>query len=37
MNERLRKMTRFAIVQRTVFGEAPPVQVEYTLRPFGRG
>lgn len=36
MNERLRKMTRFAIVQRTVLGEKPPVEVEYTLTPFGR-
>lgn len=36
MNERLRKMTRFTIVQRTVFGEKPPVQVEYELTPFGR-
>lgn len=36
MNERLRKMTRFTIVQRTVLGEKPPVQVEYALTPFGR-
>lgn len=36
MNERLRKMTRFGIVQRTVFGEKPPVQVEYVLTSFGR-
>jgi DNA-binding HxlR family transcriptional regulator len=35
MNERLRKMTRFGIVQRTVFGEKPPVKVEYRLTPFG--
>ena len=35
MNERLRKMTRFGIVERTVFGDAPPVEVEYTLTPFG--
>lgn len=35
MNERLRKMTRFGIVQRTVFGEKPPVEVEYRLTPFG--
>ena len=27
MNERLHKMTRFGIVQRTVVGEKPPVQV----------
>ncbi|GMU91035.1 MAG: hypothetical protein AMXMBFR4_00930 [Candidatus Hydrogenedentota bacterium] len=36
MNERLRKMIRFGIVRRTVFGEKPPVQVEYLLTPFGR-
>ena len=36
MNERLRKMIRFGIVQRTVFGEKPPVEVEYLLTPFGR-
>jgi len=35
MNERLRKMTRFGIVQRTVFGEKPPVEVDYRLTPFG--
>ena len=35
MNERLRKVTRFGIMQRTVFGEKPPVQVEYVLTPFG--
>jgi DNA-binding HxlR family transcriptional regulator len=36
MNERLRKMLRFGIAQRTVFGEKPPLEVEYTLTPFGR-
>lgn len=36
MNERLRKMTRFGILQRTVFGEKPPLEVEYQLTPFGR-
>ncbi|OIO05793.1 MAG: HxlR family transcriptional regulator [Elusimicrobia bacterium CG1_02_63_36] len=36
MNERLRKMTRFGILERTVFGEKPPVEVEYLLTPFGR-
>lgn len=35
MNERLRKMTRFGIVQRTVLGEKPPVEVEYRLTPLG--
>ncbi len=36
MNERLRKMMRFGILQRTVFGDRPPVEVEYRLTPFGR-
>lgn len=36
MNERLRKMIRFGIAERTVFGEKPPVEVEYTLTSFGR-
>lgn len=36
MNERLHKMIRFGIVQRTVFGEKPPVEVEYVLTAFGR-
>jgi DNA-binding HxlR family transcriptional regulator len=36
MNERLRKMLRFGIVSRTVYGEKPPVEVEYALTPFGR-
>jgi DNA-binding HxlR family transcriptional regulator len=36
MNERWRKMIRLGIVQRTVFGEKPPVEVEYVLTPFGR-
>ncbi len=36
MNERWRKMLRFGIVQRTVTGEKPPVEVEYRLTPFGR-
>ncbi|MFN0008792.1 MAG: winged helix-turn-helix transcriptional regulator [Planctomycetota bacterium] len=36
MNERLRKMLRFGIVQRTVIGERPPVEVEYVLTPYGR-
>jgi DNA-binding HxlR family transcriptional regulator len=35
MNERLRKMMRFGIVRRTVFGEKPPVEVEYLMTPFG--
>jgi len=36
MNERLRKMLRFGIVRRTVFGDKPPVEVEYVLTTFGR-
>ena len=36
MNERLRKMNRFGILRRTVLGEKPPVEVEYSLTPFGR-
>ena len=36
MNERLRKMLRFGIVQRTVYGDKPPIKVEYLLTPFGR-
>lgn len=36
MNERLRKMSRFGIIQRTVYGEKPPVEVEYHLTPFGK-
>jgi DNA-binding HxlR family transcriptional regulator len=35
MNERLRKMTRLGIVRRTVFGDRPPLEVEYVLTPFG--
>jgi DNA-binding HxlR family transcriptional regulator len=35
MNERLRKMTRFGILERRVFGDKPPVEVEYRLTPFG--
>jgi DNA-binding HxlR family transcriptional regulator len=35
LNERLRKMIRFGILQRTVLGEKPPVEVEYRLTPFG--
>jgi DNA-binding HxlR family transcriptional regulator len=36
MNERLRKFMRYGIVRRTVFGEKPPVEVEYALTGFGR-
>ncbi|MEM1211159.1 MAG: helix-turn-helix domain-containing protein [Planctomycetota bacterium] len=34
LNERLHKMLRFGVLQRTVYPEAPP-RVEYTLSPFG--
>jgi DNA-binding HxlR family transcriptional regulator len=36
MNERWRKMLRFGIVERTVTGEKPPLEVDYRLTPFGR-
>ena len=36
MNERWRTMVRFGIVSRTVFGDRPPIQVEYALTSFGR-
>jgi DNA-binding HxlR family transcriptional regulator len=36
MNERLRKMVRFGIVERTVFGTKPPLEVVYVLTPFGQ-
>jgi DNA-binding HxlR family transcriptional regulator len=36
MNERLAKLQRFAIVERTARGTKPPFEVEYTLTPFGR-
>jgi DNA-binding HxlR family transcriptional regulator len=35
LNERLRKLLRFGIIERHVFAEVPP-RVEYTLTPFGR-
>ena len=34
LNERLRKLTRFGIVEREVFAEVPP-RVEYRLSEFG--
>jgi DNA-binding HxlR family transcriptional regulator len=36
MSERLGKMIRFGLLKRTVFGEKPPVEVEYRLTPLGR-
>ena len=35
MNERLRKMLRYGIVQRSVQGEKPPLEVDYRLTEFG--
>lgn len=35
LNERLRKLTRFGILERRVFPETPP-RVEYHFTPFGR-
>jgi len=35
LNERLRKLLRFGIIEREVFAEVPP-RVEYRLTPFGR-
>ncbi len=36
MNERLRKMMRFGILERAVFGDKPPIEVQYRLTAFGR-
>ncbi len=35
MYERLNKMMRFGILERRVFGEKPPIRVEYHLTPLG--
>ncbi len=35
MNERLSKMTRFGILQRTALGEKPPLEVHYRLTALG--
>lgn len=34
LNERLRKLLRFGIIERQVFAEVPP-RVEFTLTPYG--
>jgi DNA-binding HxlR family transcriptional regulator len=36
MNERLRKMLRYGILEREVKGDKPPVEVEYRFTPFGQ-
>jgi DNA-binding HxlR family transcriptional regulator len=35
LNERLAKLSRFGVIERTSYGEIPP-RVEYTLTPFGQ-
>jgi DNA-binding HxlR family transcriptional regulator len=35
LNERLKKLLRFGIIERQVYAEVPP-RVEYRLTPFGR-
>jgi DNA-binding HxlR family transcriptional regulator len=35
MNERLQKLTRFGILERTVLGAKPPIEVNYALTGFG--
>ena len=36
MNQRLQKMQRFGILRRSVYGDKPPLEVDYLLTPFGR-
>ncbi len=36
MNERLRKLVGFGILEREVVGEKPPIEVHYKLTRFGR-
>lgn len=35
MNERLKKMVRFGILERSAYGEKPPLVVHYRLTAFG--
>ncbi len=35
MNERLKKMVRFGILERSAYGEKPPLAVHYRLTAFG--
>ncbi len=35
MYERLKKMVQFGILKRQVYGDKPPIKVEYNLTPFG--
>jgi DNA-binding HxlR family transcriptional regulator len=36
MNERLQKLTRFGILERSETGDKPPIEVNYVLTGFGR-
>ncbi|MFN0093426.1 MAG: winged helix-turn-helix transcriptional regulator [Dehalococcoidia bacterium] len=36
MNERLRKLQEFGILERRAYGEKPPIEVQYRLTPFGQ-
>ncbi len=36
MNERLRKMVRFGILERVAHGEKPPFEVHYRMTAFGK-
>ncbi len=36
MNERLRKLVEFGILEREVVGDKPPIEVHYKLTPFGK-
>jgi DNA-binding HxlR family transcriptional regulator len=35
LNERLRKMLRYGIIERRVHNDKPPLEVDYRLTPFG--